>query len=561
MKRQLKRFDIVTMIKHVFYIFLSFLLFACSQGEDFSIEDVIKQRPRNKEALFDHVGLMDDARDATNRHLANIREQYGIEMLIVTLPSLGNRYTATSAAVEIFTNWKIGKDFDGRGLLFLLVDDEKEVKIEVSYDLEDVFTDAFTGRVQDLLLQTRFAADQLSIGLIAVIEAIEARAQVKYTGDYTPSTIAGLDLDFLSQGAGAGHRLTLRRPENGSRSIGARLPVNNDYPSGDTPDQAWQTMIRSWKEKVKDPYLGVYTAVTRLSYRDFANRPDASLEREYATYKSKPYTVRQDGEWAVIYFGRKTGWDNAPFLLCRTNAGWQFDIVHQRRFIRMGKSPHWGVEFSDYPHMKLLIDAFSFQGQDFPLSENDRYTIDRDGEIANRMLAVEERVDHDPDNPNQLLELGRLYTITAMSAKAIPILNKALRLDPDLILVRKYLAMAHVDAHYQYRTAKTHIDAYVDCVDDDPIGHNLSGYIRYRQKDDRGATKAFERALAIDPDNCYAHVYLTYTYARRYLDASAANPGKGAFLHRFDDHKEKALALASDHPIRIMWLKRWLEGN
>lgn len=32
-------------------------------------------------------------------------------------------------------------------------------------------------------------------------------------------------------------------------------------------------------------------------------------------YASKRYTVRQAGRYAVIYFGKKKGWDNVPFQL------------------------------------------------------------------------------------------------------------------------------------------------------------------------------------------------------------------------------------------------------
>jgi tetratricopeptide (TPR) repeat protein len=303
----------------------------------------------------------------------------------------------------------------------------------------------------------------------------------------------------------------------------------------------------------------VYTPLTRLAFRDFTHRPDASLEKDYTTYASKSYTVRQEGDVAAIYFGKKEGWNNAPFLLCRTVEGWQFDIVHQRRFIRMGKAPHWGVEFSEHPHMRLLMDTFFLQGQDIPVEDDDLYTIARDQELADRILFAEALVKNSPDDTDALLELGRLYAITAMGSKAIPLLKRVLRQSPDSAAVMKYLAIAHVDAHYQYDTAQNYLDAYLKAAPDDSFGHDFAGYLYYQKKVYGKAAQAFERALAIDPDDCYAHFYLTYTYAWLYSDASAMNPRKNRYRKRFTLHKQKTRSFEATQPLRVSWLNRWLE--
>ncbi|WP_419661080.1 putative protein DUF477 [Desulfosarcina variabilis str. Montpellier] len=540
-------------------LFLVCLIIACSQSEQADLDDFIKKRPSNDRAIIDKVGLLDDVRESTEHYLEIIKDRYGIEILIVVWPSLENQYTINQAAVELFTNWGIGKATDGRGLLLLLVDDEKAVKLEVSYDIEDVFTDAFTGHVQDVQLQPRYMAGQLEIGLIAVMEDLEYRAQVKYGEDYTPDSVAALDLNYLSQGAGAGRNLEADRHRADRLQPFSTAPANTAYPAGATPQEAWQTMLQSWHDRVIDPTLGVYTPLTRLAYRDFTHQPDAGLDKQYATYASKSYTVRQNGRYAVIYFGKKEGWDNAPFLLCRSNAGWQFDIVHQRRFIRMGRAPHWGVEFSEHPHMNLLMDTFHFQGQDIPVKDADRYTIDRDQELATRILSTEARVRNSPDDTDALLELGRLYATAAMGSKAIPLLKRVLRQRPDSTAAMKYLAIAHVDAHYQYDSALALLADYVKTAPDDPFGHSFSGYLLYRKKKYKQAKQAFERTLSIDPENAYAHFYLTYTYAWLYSDASALNPMKKTYRQRFNLHKEKTQSFAALHPLRVAWLNRWLE--
>jgi hypothetical protein len=83
------------------------------------------------------------------------------------------------------------------------------------------------------------------------------------------------------------------------------------------------------------------------------------------------------------------GWENAPFLFVRTEAGWQFDIVHQRKYIRMGRSPKWGIERADYPYIELLARCPYFMGQDIPLADEDRHRVEADDEIARRIVDLE----------------------------------------------------------------------------------------------------------------------------------------------------------------------------
>jgi uncharacterized membrane protein YgcG len=45
---------------------------------------------------------------------------------------LPRTHTIESLAAELFSNWQIGKNTGGRGLLLLLTDREKLIKIEVS---------------------------------------------------------------------------------------------------------------------------------------------------------------------------------------------------------------------------------------------------------------------------------------------------------------------------------------------------------------------------------------------------------------------------------------------
>ncbi len=543
-------------MKRMILAFAMILVVSCGGRPGADLSTVMRARPDQMRLVFDYAGVMTDVTETTTRYLRNIRERYGIEILVAALPSLEGRYTVNEAAVAMFSNWGVGRAFGGRGILLLLVDDEKQVRLEIGFELEDVFTDLFSGHSQEKQLRPHYSAGHLDTGLIALLEELEARARVKFSGEYDRAAIADMDARYLSQGGGAKYQLDA----HASKAVFSRA-VNTDYPAGDTPREAWKTLIRKWRDRQRDPWLGILTPTARLAYRDYTGMPDSSFDENVRKYAEKEFTVLRDGDHAVIYFGKKAGWDNSPFLLCQTTEGWQFDLVHQRRYIRMGTAPDWGVEFSEHPYMGMLMDCFGFSGQDIPLTGEDRYTTDRDTERAEAILAREAQRAADPDNFEPVMALGRLYALTAMGRKAIPLLKAAKRLKPEDPRPDKYLAVAHVDAHYQYDAALKSIEAYIEKRPEDLFGRNFRGFILYRKGRDADAAQAFEAALSLEPDNCYAHYYLAYVYARRYNDASSLDPRRNGFLKRHREHVAKTRSFRDTHPLRVEKLERWLKAK
>lgn len=535
--------------------FIAALIVGCGFSEDkpFDLQKIIYSRPdRGGPYVFDFAGILEDSEAYTQRYLKMINEDYLIEALIVSVPSLGESRTIEDLALEMFSNWQIGKKDDGRGILLLLAAKEKQVKLEVSLELEDVFTDAFSGYAEDMQLKPRFLSGQLEIGLVALMEEMENRAQIKHQGDYSRSQIAELDSRYLSQGAGAIRDLNRFTTEE-------ILPADGRYPAGRTPEEAWQTLIASWRDKVRDPNLGVYTVATRLTYRDFTNLPDSRYERDYRTYHNKSYQVIANDKYAVIFFGKEDGWENAPFLFARTEAGWQFDVVHQRKYIRMGRSPKWGIERADYPYIDLLARCPYFMGQDIPLEDPDRYRVEADDELARRILDLENQYSSNPDDAPAAIELGRLYTITSMGQKGFKVLKKAKQLDPQNPEPYKYLAILYVDMFYQYEKAITELQQYVSSRPDDLFGRNYLAYLYYETGRYQKAADEWEKVQKLDTQNSYAACKLVRAYAQIYAAASKLDPRRPLYKNRTLAAYQNAVSLLSDDHRRIKWLKRWLE--
>ncbi|MEA3438112.1 MAG: TPM domain-containing protein, partial [Thermodesulfobacteriota bacterium] len=487
----------------------------------------------------------------SNNYLKGIKDRYEIESVIVSITSLDNIRTVEEAAVDILNNWKIGKDYNGRGIVLFFAEKEKEVKLEVSYELEDVFTDIFCGFVEDKQLRPYFLGEQLGTGLLAVMEEIENRAQIKHQGKYTVNYISQLDDTLLSGGAGAKREL-LQFEKETVESSGAL------FPAGKTPAQAWETLKNSWRKKARDPNLGVYTEITRLAYRDYLNLPDSRYNEDVKTYGRKSFEVIQNENYAVIFFGNKKGWENAPFLFCKTSDGWQFDIVHQRKYIRMGPNPKWGIERTNQPYIDLLSKCPFWMGQDIPLQEQDIYKVIDDKKIAEQVRRLEKEYKTNPGDIGLLIELGRLYTITSLGLKSIPLLKKAKQLNPQNPLPYRYLAIRYVDSTYQYGKAIEEMKTYVKIKPDDVFGRNFLGYLYFCRKKYNQAIKEFKKAIKLKEDNSYAFCKLSRCYALLYLNKSISD-SKNKQLS-IEMYQKAQLSFTPDAR-RITWLKSWLKRN
>ncbi|MEJ2057098.1 MAG: TPM domain-containing protein [Desulfofustis sp.] len=493
--------------------------------------------------LIDRAGVLEDISESTLNYLTHIRDDYQVEIVLATLPEIEPDERLSQLTAHLFSEWDVGRRYGGRGLLLILADKEKEVRIEVGSELEHVFTDLFTGYIETKQLTSYYRSGQLNIGLLAVLEEIEARAQLVSLDKVDSDRIRERDEMFLSGGGGAD--LTLEAlPET------AEINSDRSYPAGETPDDAWQTLIRSWRERNRNPDIGVYTPLTRLIYRAFTNQPERRFEEDVRTWGNKPYEIIEDGDYAVVYFGNRKGWENAPFLFCRTAEGWQFDMVHQRKLVRMGRAPAWGIERGEHPYNDLLSGCPYWMGRDIPLSGDDVYSVSADRETAARIIDLENQLKSSGDTFATLYELGRLYTITSMGQQRFAMLNRARKLQPDHPGVLKFLAVAQVDGHYQYETALALMQRYVQLRPEEPFGHFFLGYLYLMTDQQEQSLESLRKGLSLDPDNIYGLSKLARAHLAR---------GRAADREQASLILKKLQRIAPNH-VRVRWLARKISG-
>ncbi len=536
----------------IFFIFCALLFFSRS-GICEGIFDIKHRPPAKNQYLYDYANILTDVSEYSNRYLKGFKDRYSIETVIVTLPFLNGEEDINKLAVELLNNWKIGADCNKKGLLLLLVAKEKQVKLEVAYELEDVFTDMFCGYIEDLQLRPYFFSNQISVGFLAVMEEIEKRAQIKIQGGYTTGYIGKLDGELLSGGGGAKRDLSKFKKEN----------INADsskYPAGETPSGAWQILIQSWRDKARPADLGVYTEITKLIYRDYQDLPDVRYEKNVRVYADKPYEVIQNDSCAVIFFGNKEGWDNSPFLFCKTEQGWQYDLVHQRKYIRMGENPYWGIERGNYPYVDFLKRCSQWMNQDIPLEGEDIYRIENDKRLADGIVRLEAAYNCNSGDFDTLMELCRLYTVTSMGVKTISLLKQAKQLNPISAAPYKYLAIVYVDTNYQYKSAIEELKEYVKREPKDVFGRNFLGYLFYCIGDYERAIKEFNQSINLRPDNCYAYCKLSRCYGQLYLSALESDLRRSQYKKLALEMMGNAKTVSNVDSRRIDWLESWLLG-
>jgi tetratricopeptide (TPR) repeat protein len=198
-------------------------------------------------------------------------------------------------------------------------------------------------------------------------------------------------------------------------------------------------------------------------------------------------------------------------------------------------------------------------GQDIPLEDVDRYWIEDDGDIARRIVELENQYSSDPDDGIAAMELGRLYTITSLGKRGFKMLKKAKQLDPRNPEPYKYLAILNVDMFYQYEKAIPELEEYVSLRPDDVFGRNYLAYLYYETKQYKKAAEQWEKVQELDPQNGYAACKRVRAYARIHDGAPKLDPRRLHYRNRTLAAYREAVSILSEDHRRIKWLKRWLD--
>jgi uncharacterized protein len=97
----------------------------------------------------DFAGVLSDSTvTALEYQLSTLEKETSAEVAVVTIESLEGA-TIEEYAVKLFEKWEIGKRDKDNGVLLILAIDDRDIRIEVGYGLEETITDGRAGRILD----------------------------------------------------------------------------------------------------------------------------------------------------------------------------------------------------------------------------------------------------------------------------------------------------------------------------------------------------------------------------------------------------------------------------
>jgi len=128
--------------------------------------------PKPQGYVSDFAGVLDAAsRDSLEALAAELREKTGAELAVATTPNLGDD-DIDAAAVDLFKAWGVGSKSKDEGVLILLAQQERRVRIEVGYGLEGILPDGLCGSIIRHVMAPDLSAERYGPGLLQGARAV-----------------------------------------------------------------------------------------------------------------------------------------------------------------------------------------------------------------------------------------------------------------------------------------------------------------------------------------------------------------------------------------------------
>ena len=123
--------------------------------------------------INDLAGMIDaETRQQLETRLEQLEKDTGAQVAILILPSLEGE-VLEDFALKVAETWQLGrKDIDD-GVLILVAEAERKIRIEVGYGLEGAIPDVTAKRIIDGLMTPRFREGDFSGGISAAVDALD----------------------------------------------------------------------------------------------------------------------------------------------------------------------------------------------------------------------------------------------------------------------------------------------------------------------------------------------------------------------------------------------------
>lgn len=319
-------------------------------------------RAKSSDFVDDQIELLTQTERQRISDLAsNLLKDLNIYMQVVLLKEQVQNINAK--AVELFERFTAGSQILGaKGILFLVDPQGKQVRIDIGYDLEAIFPDAFVKYLMHKQMIPFFESNRVGAGIEATVELLVEQAfGMLDTSAYLLDSKPQQQETALFGGAGARTDIDIEAasPEKLATEF---LETCIPQPS---PLQALETYQTILKFHIKNPNLGIYTSDTRKFFAQWLVT-DAQQDNELKLLQKvfSQATVYQENSRAVIRFPISNR-QATPYLLRRSDQGWMLDFAAMNKFIGFNHLNQWFFHSTDHEFMFAFEDV-RFDQHGFP---------------------------------------------------------------------------------------------------------------------------------------------------------------------------------------------------
>lgn len=126
--------------------------------------------------------LTPSARQQLERLLAEFDRSDSTQIAVLTIPSLEGE-DLEEYSLRVATAWGIGRQGHDNGALLLVAHQDRRLRIEVGYGLEEQLTDLLAGRIIDNEIAPRFRQGDFNGGIVAGVQAMVDAVRGLYQAD------------------------------------------------------------------------------------------------------------------------------------------------------------------------------------------------------------------------------------------------------------------------------------------------------------------------------------------------------------------------------------------
>jgi len=286
--------------------------------------------PVNSQYIDDQAHLLGPFAFHLHRMAKDWQETLGIEVQIATLRAPGKKIAELTNSV--FRERGIGKKADTGGVLILIEPDQKEARIEVSYSLEGVFTDAMVGLIAHDQLAPYASYNVLGMAIMDVLHFMKEQAlEQAVVGTFALSEQYQSGKEYqakkqlLSGGAGAQVDITsvptdvdFKQPVLANKQV--------QYMPSELPEQTVEAYKRSLHDYVGYPDLPLFTEGSQIMRASYPFAPYEELLRLRRIISSEPLEIITHKNYALA-LSQNPAHGFTPILMKRVDGKWRIDMV------------------------------------------------------------------------------------------------------------------------------------------------------------------------------------------------------------------------------------------